>query len=286
VSKVSSFERIVVFQPRSAWVVDLGPGNALFPRFNVGEGYFDTAAGTRRPVSRTRELVIPVFDSSKIEFLQRMHREGCEVRAILISKGAHVMWGWDSAINLVPFGGAVGTVSGANLVMNTDVFWCPIYQNTDLLAGIPWECEDATSIGGTFYFPGPTGWKGPRYTAATGMAVDENGALTGTGTPQLEMIFPMQGMQCTLGGTFTGSIKTLDHTGNTITTTNKNTASTDENFTVDTETWKIQVDVTNADTRPTITVRAAGSLNADRSGDCIDCSDPDAEASSAPSWSS
>lgn len=285
-AKIHNYDRIVVYQRRSGWVCDLGPGSAMTPRYNPSEEYFDTAGGTKKPIARRRSLVIPVFDEDKVAHLRKMWREGCEMRAILIGKGAHLVWDLDSEFNMVEFGGEVGSISGANLIFDSDVFVGSVYQGEDLLTGIPWECETATDVSGTVYFPGPDGWTGSRFTAASGQSTDENGALSGAGTPQLEIHFPMQGLQFTLGGTFTGSLVTLDHSGATLTTNSKAVAGTDITGTIDSGTWKIQINVTAATTRPKLTVTSAGSLASDRVGECVDCSDLTAEAASAPSWSS
>lgn len=285
-AKIHNYERIVVYQRRSGWVCDLGPGSALTPRYNPSEEYFDTAGGTRKPIARRRSLVIPVFDDDKISHLRKMWREGCEMRAILIGLGAHLVWDLDSEMNMVEFGGEPGSVSGANLIFDSDVFVGSVYQGEDLLTGIPWECETATDVGGTVYFPGPDGWTGSRFEASSGQSVDENGALTGTGNPVLTIHFPMQGLDFSMGGSWTGDMKTLDHSGATLTTHTKAILNTDITGTIDSGTWKIQITVTAASSRPTLLVTNSGSLASDRVGECVDCSDLTAEAASAPSWSS
>lgn len=285
-SKFNAYQRIVVFQPRNAWVCDLGGGNALAPRLAWSDERFRTAAGTRRAVARERSLTIPVFDEDRLKHLRKMQIEGCELRAFCISKDANIVWTYDSEINLVPFGGAPGQLSGSNLELNTDVFECSIYQGEDLLAGIPWECQSATADGGTFYFPGPLGFLGDRWAAESGQATDEDGSLSGSGSPTLTMFFPLEGLQYTLGGEFTGSIKTLDHSGSTLSTVSKPVAATDVSGTIDTGTWKIEIEVTSALTRPTMLVTNAGAQVAPRAGGCIDCTDLTAELSSAPGWSS
>jgi len=267
-------------------VCDLGPGSALAPRFDVGEEKFSTAAGTRKPISRFRSLVIPVFNEDKLSFLRTMWHEGCEIRAILIGGGGNIVWDLDSEINLVPFPGEPGQITGANLELNNDLFAGSIYQAKDILSGIPWECESATADGATFYFPGPNGWQGDKWEVSSGDSVDEFGLFTGSGSPKLEIHFPMSGLQFTLGGTWTGNLKTLDWSGSTLSTISKATAGTDVTGTIDDETWKIQVNVTTASTRPTLTVNSAGALDSNRVGECVDCSDPSAEASGIPAWSS
>ncbi len=285
-SKFNAYKRIVVFQPRNAWVCDLGPGNALAPRFQQGDEYFGSAAGTREAVARTRGLTIPVFDDARLKHLRTMQNEGCELRAICIGGGSHIVWEYDSAPNLVPFGGGPAQLSGANLELNTDVFECSIYQNEDLLAGVPWECKTATADGGTIYFPGPQGFLGNRWIAASGQSTDEDGALTGVGSPSLTMFFPLEGLKFNLGGNFTGSLKTLDFSGSTLSTTTKSVSGTDVTGTIDSGTWKIEIEVTAASGRPVLTVTDAGSQSANRPGGCIDCSDLTAELSTAPGWSS
>lgn len=282
--KFTQYQRIVVYQPRSAWVCDLGPGKCLSPRFDVSENRFDTAAGTKKAIARFRRLVIPVFDEDTLKHLEVMRKEGCEIRAIAIGGGSHIVWELDSAINLVPFGGSPGQITGANLELETDIFEGSIYQSSDLLSGVPWACEDATLDGGTYYLPGPTGYTGNRWVMASGQSVDEDGTLTGSGTPQLTMHFPLQGATVQLKGAWIGSMKTLDHSGATLSTTNKLTNGSLPTATIDDGTWNIQFDVTTASSAPELHVTDAGDLESNRTGDCIDCSDP-TTTGTTPGWS-
>lgn len=285
-SKISSYKRIVVYQPRSAWVCDLGPGSALTPQYNTQEDRFNTAAGTRKAIARSRRLIIPVFDEDKIEHLRVMWKEGCEIRALAIGAGSHIVWDLDSAFNMVEFGGGPGQLSGVNIELETDLFSGSIYQGQDVLSGVPWDCEDATLSGGVYYLPGPSGWTGNKWVVSSGDAIDEIGTFSGAGAPQLTMYFPLEGLEFSLAGSFTGTMKTLDHSGATLGTTTKATVGAVETGTIDVGTWQIQIDVTTANTRPTLTVTEAGSLASDRVGECVDCSDPDAVAAAPPAWSS
>lgn len=285
-SKFSAFDRMVIYTPRTGWVCDLGGGSALSPRFTVDESRFETAEGTEKPIARRRRLIIPVFDDAKALHLRKVQIESCNVRALLIGLGTNIVWEFDSELNIVPFGGGVDQVSGVNAELATHVFECSIYQNSDLLAGIPWECQDASAEGSTYYLPGPTGFQGNRWEVSSGDSVDEDGTFSGSGAPKLEMYFPLEDLQYTLGGNFIGNIKTLDFSGATLSTTTKSVTGTDVNGTIDAGTWKIQINVTSASSRPTLTVRSAGALHSDRVGGCIDCSDPTAELSTAPSWTS
>ena len=286
-SKFNNFERIVIYQPRSAWVCDLGSGHALSPRYSPSEDYFATAAGTRKPVARSRPLVIPVFDEDKIRYLRTMHKEGCEIRALLIGKGANLVWDLDSEFNMVEFGAGPREVSGVNIIMDTDLFAGSIYQGADLLSGIPWECETGTDDGtGTFYFPGPSGWQGNKYVVSTGDAVDEDGLFSGSGAPQLTMYLPLEGATFQLEGAWIGTMITRDWTGATLTSTSKLTNGATPSGTIDDGTWTVEFNVTTANSRPEMYITAAGALASNRPGECIDCSDLDAVAAAAPGWSS
>ena len=135
------YKRIVVFQPRSGWVCDIGANQMLQPRFSAGEDYFQTGAGTSRAVARRRTFEIPITDLDVIAHLRIMHQQGCEVRMIAIGWSSHVIWEMDSEINLVPFRGGARSFAGEKLVFQSDVFNCSIYQAGDLLEGIPWYCR-------------------------------------------------------------------------------------------------------------------------------------------------
>ena len=180
-AKFINYKRIVVFQPRSGWVADLGPGRCLAPDYSVNEEYFRTGAGTRKSISRSRQMIIQVFDESTVTHLRKMHKEGCAMRCIAVGDKTSIIWDRDSEFNLVEFGGTIGGFSGVNLVFHNDVQWGSIYQSYDILAGIPWECETATLIDGVYYLAGPSGWVGNRFIGANGDSVDEDGAATVTG---------------------------------------------------------------------------------------------------------
>ena len=286
-SKFINYKRIVIYQPRNAWVVDLGPGRCKAPLYDPSERYFRTGKGTSIAVSRTRRMIIEVFDESMLNVLRVMHKEGCEMRAICIGDDTAIVWEFDSAFNLVETNGGLGGFAGANLVFNSDVQWCSVFQAKDLLSGIPWACETATDIGGTFYLPGPDGWVGNRWVASSGDSVDEDGAATVSSSMTFTMYFPLEGATVNFSGTWTGSINFKDHSGSNLSTLLKNVAGTDASSTVPDGTWTIQVNVSaNTTTRPEMYVTNPGSLKDPRRGGCIDCTDLDAELGSAPGWSS
>ena len=110
-AKFVQYERIVLFQRRNGWVCDLGPGSALAPVYRAGEEYFDSGAGTKKPIARDRSLVITCFDEDKMLHLRKMWHEGCEVRAILIAGGTNLVWEMDSAMNFVENGASTGGLS-------------------------------------------------------------------------------------------------------------------------------------------------------------------------------
>ena len=288
-AKFVSFKRIVIYQPRNGWVVDLGAGRCTAPVYNVGESYFNTGAGTRKSVSRTREMIIQVFDETSIDILRIMHKEGCEMRAIAIGEKSFIVWNIDSEINFVEQNGGVGGFSGANLIFNTDVFSGSIYQSEDLMGGVPWECETASldTDGSTYVLPGSSGYQGDRWVVSSGDSVDEDGLATYSGNMTLTFIAPLEGARLNFTGTWAGTIKTLDWSGATLATYNKLIATTDQSVTVDDGTWKIEVQVgASASTRPVCKLLAAGSLADPRRGGCIDCSDLSVTLSTAPSWTS
>ena len=216
-----------------------------------------------------------------------MERQGCELRCIAIGDKASIVWEMDSAINVVERQGGLGSLSGANVVLFNSVHKGSIYRSSDLLSGIPYECETAVEIGGTYYLPGPSGFQGNRYVGTSGDTVDENGAATIGGTYlTLNMHFPLEGAVIKFGGNWTGVVRTQDFSGSNITSNAKGVAGTDLELTVDSGTWKLQVDVSTSTTRPTMEVVSAGDLHEPRVGGCIDCDDLSATLSTAPSWTS
>ena len=286
-AKFVNYKRIVIYQPRNAWVVDLGPGRCKAPTYNMGDEYFNTGAGTRKAIARQRDMIIQVFDETHVDTLRIMHKEGCEMRCIAVGDETAIVWEMDSEINFIENNDGIGGFSGGNLIFFNAVKWGSIYQSKNILAGIPWACETATDDGGTFYLPGPDGWTGNRWQGASGDSVDEDGLATITGSDlRLEMYFPMQGATINLTNAWAGSVDYLDFSGATISTTTKSTKLLDSSETIPDETWKILVKVTSADSEPTIHVTNPGSMEDPRRGGCIDCSDLIATLSTAPDWSS
>lgn len=285
------YKRIVVYQPRRVACVDIGPSHMLAPRFSSGEDYFASSAGTNRAVSRTRSIEIPIVDRSTIEVLRSMHQEGCEMRMIAFGHDSHLVWDLDSEINLVSFRGGPRSFLGERLIFNTDVFWGSIYQSERLFDGFPWYCQDATldTSDNNYYLPGPTGYQGTRWQCGGGspstVSVDKDGVMSGTLV--LTMIFPMQTAELTLHPAWVGTFKTLDFSGNTLTSTAKALNDT-EVVTIDDKTWKIELTVTVSTGPPYITVTDVGDIESVRRGECVDCSDLSAEVSAvtAPSWTS
>jgi len=284
-AKFVNYRRIVLYQRRSAWVADLGAGKCLAPDFSVNEEYFNSGAGTRKAISRTRQLVIPVFDETTIEHLRIMHMEGCEVRCIAVGDAQIIFWDLDSEFNLTDFGGQLGGFSGVNISLHNDIVWGAVYQAKDLLSGIPWECQSAVNEDGTYYFTGPSGFTGSRWVVGSDNTVDGAGVMSGTGDPEIEIHLPLEGATFSLDGNFIGQIETLDFSGATLTTTVKNTPSA-ESAVIDDGTWKVKITVNSASSRPELRITDPGSIVSPRVGGCIDCSNLTATLSTAPSWTS
>lgn len=279
------YRRIVVYQPRSGWVCDIGPNQMLQARFSADEDYFPTAAGTARAISRVRRFEIPVIDNDIAKRLDIMHKQGCEMRVIALGWSNHVIWEMDSEVNLVPFRRGARSFAGASLIFESNVFNCSVYQSEDLLGGIPWHCNDATLDGANYYFPGPSGYQGNRWLVSSGDAVDAGGAFSGSGTPSLTMHFPLEGAGLQLSGGWTGSLKTLDHSGATLATYSKGISDTID-LTIDDGTWKIVVTATIAGILPLVSITSPGAIVSPRTGVCVDCTNLSATAQSAPGWSS
>lgn len=266
---------------------DLGPSEILAPRFSGGEGYFSSSAGTNRAVSRTRTLEIPIMDNDKIDHIRTMWFEGCEIRVICLGWNSHIVWDLDSEINLVPYRGGPRSFTAERLVLNTDVFLGSVYQSDNIIGGVPWACTTSTldTSDNNYYLSTPAGWQGNRWQDSdTDASITSGGAFSGTGSLTMEMYFPLEGADVQMSGDWLGQMRTLDHSGATLTTTAKNLSTNDA--TIDDGTWKIAIQVDSASEQPVLYITDPGDIASNRAGVCIDCTDLSAEAGSAPSWSS
>ena len=280
------FRRIVVFQPRSGWVADMVSGQFGPPSFEASEQYFETGQGRQEPVSRTRRWTIPVVDLDVAHHLRIMQREGCEIQAIGVGFNLHTMWLSSSAVNVVPFRNRAGQLGGVNLVLENSLFETGIWQGENILSGIPWECQTGTASGSDFVFPGPSGYDGPMWDVkGTDAEVEADGTLTvsGSGNPELEIVFPLEGATLDATDGWSGSIKHQDWSGATLATTF--VSGSGGNFTVYDGTWSLLLTVTSGTAAPGFTVVHPGAATL-RVGGCINCSNESATFTGPPSWSS
>lgn len=280
-----SYKRIVLYQRRSAWVEDIGSTDMLAASYSTSEEYFRTGAGTSVPIARNRVFEVPIIDQDVLHNLEVMRKEGCEIRMIAIGENFHVIWNQDSAIDLVPFAGGPGQFGGQRLRLESGLFEAAVYQHENVLFSVPWTCETAESIGGVDTLPGPAGYPGDRWTTSVaGVVVDESGILA-SGNATLVQHFPLEGATISLEDDWIGTVKTLDWTGATLTTISKPTSAT-VTAVVDDGTWKIETNLTLNGDPPVIRISLPGDIAAVRPGECIDCTDLEAEAAAAPDWSS
>ena len=227
-----------------------------------------------------------LIDNDILAHMRVMHNEGCEIRLIAIGDENHLLWNADSEINLVPFFGTSRSPSGYRLELDTDTFNPMVWISNDLLSGVPWACESSVEESGVYYFGSSSNYIGDRYVASSGDSVDANGLASLTSDAQLDFYLPIQGASFTLTGSFTGTLKTLDYSGATITTYNKNVTGTDVTGTIDDGTWTIKVTVNTSTTTPKMLISSPGDSPGNRVGGCIDCSDLDATQASPPAWTS
>lgn len=283
------FRRIIVFQPRTGWVADMVSGQFRPPAYDESEQYFETGEGVEEPVSRSRKWIVPVVDINVAAQLRTMQREGCKIQAIGVGFNYHVMWFSHSAINVVPFRAQAGQTAGVNLVLQNSLFNTGIWHDQNILAGIPWACETGTADGAEYFFPGPTGYDGPRWEVfGTDAGTDGSGDLTvsASGDPIVEIYFPLAGAVIQNFGAWDGTCKQLEWSGATLSTNAHNSAATGTTDVVEDECWKLQIEVTAASfTAPDVRIASPGAATL-RTGGCIDCSNASATYTGPPSWSS
>jgi hypothetical protein len=229
-----------------------------------------------------------VTDIDAARHLEIMAREGCEIQAVCVGYGFHTMWLSSSEINVVPFRSRPGSFGGVAVTMETNTFNTGIWQGRNILGGIPWECKTGTLDGSDYYFPGPTGYDGPRWEVfGTDANADANGFLTASasGDPIITIPFPLGGAVIQNFGTWQGSVRQLDYSGATLSTNAHNAAPTGSTDVVEDECWELQIEVTSASQVPDVRIATAGD-SVLRTGGCIDCSNSLATFTGPPGWSS
>lgn len=282
------FRRIVIFQPRSGWVADMGAGQFQAPRFDMSEGYFHSGQGRQEPVSRARRWRIPVIDVNVAAQLRTMAREGCEVQAIGVGWNYHTVWLSSSAINVVPYRSQAGSFGGVEVILENSLYETGIWQDRNILGGIPWACQTGTLDGSDYYFPGPDGYDGPRWEVfGTDASTDGAGDLTvsASGDPIVDIYFPLGGAIIQNFGTWQGSVVQLDYSGATLSTNGHNAAAVGTTDVVEDECWKLRITVTSASQIPDVRISSPGASTL-RVGGCIDCSNQLATFTGPPTWSS
>lgn len=283
------FQRIVLFQPRTGWVADLPGSHFLASSIEGDVSTFETGDGREEPVSRAKTWTVRVTDHDDIHQLRLMEKEGCDLQAIGVGWGNHMMWYSNSGFVVRDFGNGPGSFAGVAVTLRSTLFRPAVWRSDNVIAGVPWECEqgvqDATDS--NYYFQGYDGYAGPRWNVlGTDANAGTDGALSASasGDPTLDILFPLAGAVIEAGGSWIGSILQLDWSGATLSTLGHNGAAGNTDV-IEAGCWKLRFAPTSASTTPKLFINTPGA-SANRTGGCIDCSNPAATYSGPPSWSS
>lgn len=283
------YTRVVIWQPRSGFVCDIGGADALAASFpQVSESYFVQTGKSAHLRSRSRTIRLPVFREDLRRHLRLMEEQGCEVRLLALGLSAHQTFFMDAFMRLVEREATFPALAARELVVDSRRLEAFALRSEDLLAAAMWECTDATVIGSgdpVLRRSDQLVWAGPEWEVGSGDSVDSYGALSvgSGGSAVMEFICPIQGARLLLddaGGEVSGTLEALDWEGTTV----LDSASAGTALDIPERTWKLRVTITEASERPRLLVENAGAPVSPRLGVCLDCSDPSASAAEAPSW--
>ena len=317
------YDRIVIWQPRTGNVLDVMGNEALnIGTPTSSTDYFD--GGRAEIISKDDSFGLDLIRSSQIHHLKKMINQGCEFRIFGIGKSVVQSWFVDTKGSLIPVRRGAGQFAGARFETVSRHKSSAICQSANVLECFPWNMTVATErdpetpagvgsgSGGIGSGSGSGGigsgaglgsgsgsgsgsapvWElkgrrdddfvGPLWVVSEGDSVDGFGRFSGT-SAFLSYTFPVQGLRLVLTGNWAGTLVCKSFSGIVLETFTK-TMGNDLSATIPDETWTVEWTVTSAFEIPRATVDYAGQKVAPRNGECIDCSDPDAQATTVD-WS-
>lgn len=287
------YRRLIIFQPRTGYVVDIRPPILPSQRALPAYSYNPVQAGGREHVvTRRASWSLPVSDGEigrALEVMACLAGSGCPVRVIGFGRKKHSVWLEDSSLIMTDARQGSGAFApDVADIVNTLVQPC-IFDSDSLIDGIPWNCTEAAldpdsgSGAGAQYIltkDALTAYDGPFFVCSPGDSVDLDGTYNGT-SAVATFIAPVGECTLVLEGTgVTGTVSAIAWDGVTVLAT----AAAGVNLDVPFRTWILEVEITAADEQPRLTVIDAGEAQDIRYGLCLDCADPEAVLSSDPAW--
>lgn len=296
--------RIIFVQEKTGMVVDIGSlmaQNTATPQVEEKARNFD---GTRRVVSRSRLLEVPIHRECDIQYLRIMADLDWPVTAYLFGMARHDIWAVGELLDVQDARRGAGNMAGAIARLSSIVFDGAFGQSDNLIGNIPWECTESVLIpgaagsgsGSLFGSGDASNWKllettrkgfeGPAWDPrGDGASVDVSGELTKSvgGDPILDLILPCQGATLRLGGTdveFT--LRCFDWSGVQLASVTKSD-DTEQTLKIPDKTWKLRLIVSSADQIPVLSIDNPGRAVDPRVGLYVG---DDGIATGVPIWTS
>lgn len=308
------YGRVILFQERSGFVVDLGPRSVLATATPGTTEEVLIVEGTELVISRSFSLSIPLVESHVIDALRVMERIGCDTRAIMLGGPGAVSYLWHvdgSKLAVTDVNRGAKTFSGARAELTSRIFQGAIYQDSNIIGGIPFECTHTETVfassslgcgsGSGGFFDGGSGFDtdyalrsfgashyvGPYWSPdSSDMEVSASGVPNfGSGSQViLQMTFPAQGATLKLSGDATFAVFFYDWQINGVGGVAHNPGF-DVEYTVPSNTWRMDVVMQDPTLgKPIVECANPGPAVAPRYGECIDCGNPLAVVTTTPSW--
>lgn len=292
------YYRIVLFQERTGYVVDLDPRKMIPNNFGKPSQDIVTIQANGQDQIRGRNSIwpLPMVDmeiSAHLGLISNNALAGCPVKAIGFGFKKHSVWLEDASFILNPYRpGRPGFASDV-FTMKTGIRLPSIYEGENLIGGIPWRCTESTD----FALPGSgagsgsggsiivlssaelSGYQGPFFEVAGGETVDIYGAYAGAGAT-LEFIAPIGESSLRLDGDVTATLSAIAFDGVTVLASAVQGVSLDIPY----RTWLLRIEITASNESPFLTVVDSGSIQTPRVGVCLNCGDPDAVIATDPLW--
>lgn len=306
----TQFGRIVFFQTRTGFCVDIGPSEALTSQGPGTTEEFLVVEGTELAISRSHFFQVPVLMAHHIEILRTMSQLGCDTRVYALAGAAGVSQVWDvpdSKLIVEDINRGPRNFGGALVTLRSSIYSGAIFQGRNLLSGIPFECTRTITVFnvdglgcGSGFGSGGSGqgqdlalrsfngdhFVGPYWSPdAVGASVDMSGRLTlGTASGlDLSTIFPLQGATLQFSGEFSLTWSFYDWNSQLV-SSGSHTGLGTTDVLVPSNAWRFDINVTEASSIPNLEVVSPGLALDPRIGDCVDCSNFNAVATRTPQW--
>lgn len=271
-----------MWEPKSGTILDLSTRYVLpLEGPQDSEEYTPTTTGSKIPIKRTHSVQIPVTHSEAASLIPVIQRFDCPVKAAFLGEVGTDSWMWLEPSKLQVTDPTVEPTLNAERVLEIEssVFFPAIWEGVDITEGVPWRATEDVYRDNRVLRPKGNlrpDYEGPLWQVNhPDASVDYAGnADLGDGHADLYFEFPVWGSTVELGaedGTLTGYAEALGWDGSVI-------AGPDKKITLPEKTWKLHIQVSEANRSPVLHIRGMsepyGVLEGTATPDCTRVTTP------------